>query len=142
MKYYSKIEYFFLRTIHVLAAAVVLLYWFAGLAVQCFEAWSAELFNVDECSRWMLEINIFVGLIPMLFVVLSGLVILLQQRGYKRVGYFMVPLAVIPLCYIGYSFLWPISYNVFFLVTGPILLAIALTPFYVLGKLIRHSGHR
>jgi hypothetical protein len=136
MPSYSTKEYLCLRAIHILAGAVVLLYWFSGVWTYCL--W--EGLTRAECSRVNTEINIFVGLIPMLFVVLSGLVILVQQRGYKLAGYVMIPLAVIPMCYIEYLLLWPIPYNWLFPVTVPILLAAALAPFYVLIKLAGHDS--
>lgn len=147
MKYYSKIIFRILIGIHILALFVILLYWYTFFTLAC---WMAK--SLDECIKLKAEMSVFFGIIPMLFVVLSGLIIVLQQRGRKRIGYFIIPLALIPSFYIGYLLWYATSwYNIkawfsawifsdfFHLVAGLILFAVALIPLYVLIKLIKED---
>lgn len=146
MKYYSNKIFYFLITIHILTALFILLYWHVGLALSC---WMTK--TTFECFYNRMWTNLFIGVIPLLFVVLSGLAIIFQQRGHRRFGYFIIVSAVIFSFYLGYLLRYatwsdikaiffmsdrPILGDVFFLAMGMILLLAALIPFYVLGKLV------
>ena len=148
MKYYSNRIFYFLIAMYILAALAALLYWQASSVFACWTLTGAE------CLRIRIKLNIFGGVIPLSFFVLSGLVIMLQQKSRKRFGYFMVPLAAISSFYIGYLLkyvAWSdieaiffvsdrlILYNLLFSAMGIISFVAALLPFYVLGKLIKQD---
>ena len=152
MKYYSSRIFYSLIAIYTFAVGLALFYWFASFALSCWAARSS-----DECVRLEFYNNIFSGVIPMLFVVLSTLIIIFQQKGRKKFGYFMIPLLLISpfsMAYLIHAFTWfdigwffsgvsqpgaPISQRIFSLIGAFILLLISITPFYVLIKLIRED---
>jgi hypothetical protein len=105
--------------------------------------------TASECLSNKTWINLYIGAIPLIFFVLSTIIILLQQRGYRRVGYFMIILAPISSFYLFYfQTEWNIWSNIvdvisstplLFLVCECILLLASLIPFYVLGRLIKED---
>jgi hypothetical protein len=146
MKYYSNKIFYFFIAIYILAALGMFLYWRVGSVFTC---WTL---SGIECTYAKIKFNVFGGIIPLLFIIMSGLIIVSQQRGYKKLGYFMVPLLVIPFLYIGYLSWYATGSNIknLFFIPGPpediffwfetlILIIITIIPFYVLGRLIKED---
>jgi len=149
MEYYSRKTFFVIVGFYIIAILMVLKYW-AGIFL--FACWMAR--SLEECISLEIKENIFNGILPMLFVTLSLLIILLQQKGYKWMGYFIIPTIIISPIFLRFIIHYPIwfNFNWFFLdfsIPGmPIyryflsaveiftLALLSLIPFYVLGKTI------
>jgi len=119
MKYYSNRIFYFLIVIYVLTAIFILLYWHIGLELSC---WMTK--TLAECSYNKMWTNLFIGIIPSLFVILSGLIIVLQQKGHRRVGYFIIPSAIMSFFYSRYLLryaTWSDIKSIFFMSGRPIL---------------------
>lgn len=146
MRYYSKKLFYFFFIIHTLAAFALFLYWQASSVFLCWTLSGAD------CLHAKTELNIFIGIIPLLFIMLSQLLIIFQQYKNKRIGYLMGFLAFVPISYFIYlQTKWNILVNIgnmlfstppLFLAFYFIILLTALVPFYVLGKLIKTDFFR
>lgn len=142
MKYYSNKTFFIILIINILAALITFLILFLQFL---WDGLSEELMF----SNTNFIVNLFVFIIPLPSIIFSTFIVLLQQRGYRRLGYFMVVLAGISSYYlvypqIGWNFWSDIGY---FVSTQPalfnfaelILILASLVPFYVLGRLIKED---
>jgi hypothetical protein len=150
MPYYSKKVLYFFTVVYSIAIFLALIYWFAAGQVAC---WATN--SSSECFYQEVMMNLYFGIIPMFFLIASGLVLFLQQKGYARAGYFMIFLFLIPFLYVSYYLqyvsLWPDFFSNFFqifhdfysfgvgiylvAIYGIILITI-LNPLYVLKKLL------
>lgn len=153
MSYYRNTLYFFI-TVYILAIMFALFYWINLPQLGCWNIPS----NSDECRDIMAKENIFNGLVPSLFIVLSALIIVLQEIRYRRVGYLMLLLLAFSPIFYGYiinrstwfnikwflEFIDASTLPVFFdsipsLFGMLILILISFIPFYVLIRLIRED---
>lgn len=152
MKYYSEKIFKFLITIYAYAGILVLIYWLISVYLACWGVTSSI-----GCKQIKMEQNIFNGLLPFLFILLSVLIIILQQKINKHFGYLIAPLLIISPFFYKYVIStttwfdigWFLSvvnttgqsmfYKIFFLICILALLIISLIPFYVLIKLVRYD---
>jgi len=142
MRYYSNKVFWSFLVINILAILIALLelIWSYGWA----SSWENLLFNSEGFL-----FNLFLYIIPLPFAIISTLIILKQQKGHKRAGYFMAILAVFSCIYLIYPEIdWKFWSNInYFFTTQPplynfvefILVLASLIPFYVLGKLIKED---
>lgn len=139
MKYYSKKESAFLITVNMLMVAWTIFYAFATYMISGMA--SAYPPNYNE----MVLDSILKYCIPMLgFIILSFIIILLQQYKNYRWGYLAI-LAIFSDIYIVKINFWIIeliqslSSMAFWLLISVTMLSAVLIPFYVLGKLIKRD---
>lgn len=142
MKYYSKFIFRILMAINIADGIIGLLnlIWSRGWA----GSWYALLFNGEG-----LLFNISIYILPLLYFIFSTIIIFLQEKGHKRIGYFMIISSVLSIYYfIGLQMKWAFWSNIgFFLIDTPwyvfifefLLVLGSLVPFYVLGRLLKED---
>jgi len=140
MKYYSNKIFCFFISLYIIVALGILFSW---RIVSPFVCWSL---SGNECINTETKFNIFWGIIPLLFIVLSGIVVTLQQKGYRRLGYFMISLIMTSFFYVPYlyqflhfGFSEPIPQGFIISFVAIILILVVIIPFYVLGRLIKED---
>jgi len=111
--------------------------------ISPFVCWSL---SGSECINAETKFNIFWGIIPLLSIILSGLIVILQQKGFRRSGYFMILLVIASFFYAPYlyqflhfGFSEPIPQRFIIDFVAMILLLVAIIPFYVLGRLVKED---
>jgi hypothetical protein len=140
MKYYSRKIFLGFLFINILSVIFTLL---VSISQFLWDGMREQLVSTNPNFVYYL----FLFIIPLPSIIFSILIITLQQKGYRRYGYFMIILAIISSCYLIYPQVkWSFWSNIgYFISEQPflynfaefVLILAALIPFYVLARLIK-----
>ena len=152
--YYSNKVTVFLQIVYALFIPIIFFVWIGFYQIGC-----GHYTTIYECAV-MFDLNVYYGLIPFLYIVLSSLIIFIQQKGFRKIGYLMLPLLAFSPFFLKYTINHETWFNVndfiyfvniedisrglvgsfiFNSIILTMLILVSLIPFYVLGKLIKED---
>ena len=152
MKFYSKYFFNFIIAVYIISSLIALIY---GTISFLFACWGVHTYL--ECFPLQVREIFLNGFLPLLFIILSLLIIMLQQKKNVKLGYLFIPLLIIsPILngtIIKYSMWFDVNWflsissisgtgflmQAFFTLAIIVLFLISIIPFYVLGRLVVHE---
>ena len=142
--FYSKTLFRLFIIIYTTAIAIVLFYSFVIFSLTGL----ISPISSGNASILFYRTAFFTCIIPVLYIISSMYIIIMQQRGRTKWDYFMGPLLIIPCAYFFYFLKNNVLQFFFFLpersvylnipisIVSTILLLSFLIPFYALGKVL------